>query len=111
MKNNYYCGESMTIVEMIERIAYIRCRANLSARKLSILIGKNAGYIHSLETHKSFAPTFDTLADILEACNTSFVEFFYYDIKEYAQDREIIEQLKKVKDAEKKKAFLVLLGT
>ena len=56
----------MDLNELIDRIGYIRSKANLSARKLSLAIGKNAGYIHMLETNRNFAPTFETLAAILE---------------------------------------------
>lgn len=100
----------MELNTLIERIGYIRVRANLSARKLSLMIGKNAGYIHMLEQNKNFAPTFETLTAILEACNTTTEEFFYYDIQAYKQDREIIELLKKNRDEEKKKAILTLLN-
>lgn len=99
----------MELSTLIERIAYIRTRANLSARKLSLLIGKNAGYIHMLEQNKNFAPTFDTLMAILETCNTTVEEFFYYDIKAYKQDYLIIELLKKVKEEDKKNAIITLL--
>ena len=84
----------MTLEELIERIGYIRNRANLSARKLSLAIGKNAGYIHMLETNRNFAPTFETLLEILDACNTDTEEFFYYSIPAYRHDKEIIEKAK-----------------
>lgn len=100
----------MELNNLIERISYIRARANLSARKLSLLIGKNAGYIHMLEQNKNFAPTFETLSAILEVCNTTIEEFFYYDIKEYKRDHQIIELLKKIKDDEKKDAIIILLN-
>ena len=100
----------MELSTLIERIGYIRIRANLSARKLSLMIGKNAGYIHMLEQNKNFAPTFETLTAILEAWNTTTEEFFYYDIEEYKKDSQIIELLKKVKDEEKKTAILTLLN-
>ena len=98
----------MTTKELIERISYIRTRANLSARKLSLAIGKNAGYIHTLETNKNFAPTFETFSDILEACNTTTEEFFYYSIPAFKQDREIIAKLKNV-PIDKKDAIMKLL--
>ncbi|MBQ7913632.1 MAG: helix-turn-helix transcriptional regulator [Clostridia bacterium] len=98
----------MTLNELIERISYIRCRANLSARKLSLEIGKNAGYIHMLETNKNFAPTFETLLEILDACNTTIEEFFYYSIPAYQQDKQIIEKLQSV-SPDKKEALLKLI--
>jgi len=99
----------MELNTLIERIGYIRIRANLSARKLSLAIGKNQSYIHMLETNKNFAPTFETLMDIIQACNSNTEEFFYYDIKAYRQDYQIIELLKCTKDEEKKSAIISLL--
>ena len=98
----------MELKQLIEKISYIRVRANLSARKLSILIGKNPGYVHMLETNKNFAPTFETLLDILEVCATPIEEFFYYSIPAYRQDCQIIELLKAV-DPDKKAAVIALL--
>lgn len=39
----------MTVNEIIERIGYIRTRANLSARALSLAIGKTESYINRME--------------------------------------------------------------
>ena len=93
--------------ELINRIGYIRNRANLSARKLSMEIGKNECYIHRLETSKSFAPTFETLMDILDVCTTT-EEFFYYNIPAYKQDKEILNLLETA-SPEKKNAIITLL--
>ena len=98
----------METKQLIERIGIIRTRANLSARKLSLQIGKNAGYIHLLETAKNFNPTFETLCEILDACNSSLEEFFYYDITAYAVDMKIIEKLRGLSN-KRKEAFLEIL--
>lgn len=100
----------MELETLINRISFIRTRANLSARKLSLLIGKNAGYIHMLEQNRNFAPTFDTFIAILEACGTTVEEFFYYDIAEFNKDKQIIERLKNLKDENTKNAILMLLN-
>ena len=76
--------------------------------KLSLAIGKNAGYIHMLETNRNFAPTFETLAAILEVCGVEWDAFFYYSIPAYQQDKELIEKLKKL-SPEKKEAILKLI--
>lgn len=89
--------------ELINRIGYIRNRANLSARKLSMEIGKNECYIHRLETSKSFAPTFETLMDILDVCNTTTEE-----LPAYKQDKEILNLLETA-SPEKKNAIITLL--
>lgn len=98
----------MDNIELINRISFIRNRANLSARKLSMEIGKTDSYIHRLETSKSFAPTFETLMEILEACNTTTEEFFYYNISAYKQDEEILKLLETA-SPEKKNAIISLL--
>ena len=85
----------MDLKDLIERIAFIRIRANLSARKLSLMIGKTDGYIHHLEQTRKFAPSFETLMEILDACNTSVEEFFYHDIASYKTDMQILELLQR----------------
>ena len=84
----------MEVGELIDRISFIRNRANLSARKLSMLIGKTETYIHRMETTKGtqhqFAPTFESLMAILAACNTTPEEFFYSSIPQYKTDVELL---------------------
>ncbi len=94
--------------EIINRISFLRTRAHLSARSLSLLIGKNGGYINRLEAKKDFLPTMETLLEIISACNSSVEEFFYYDISAYKKDAEIIDLLRRVKP-EKKDAILTIL--
>ena len=98
----------MELNELIDRISLIRTRANLSARKLSMLIGKAEGYIHRLETSRDFAPTFDSLMAILEVCKCPCEEFYYYSITQYATDKEIIDLLKSATQERKMTALSVL---
>lgn len=99
----------MDLVDIINRISIIRTQANLSARELSLRIGKNESYINRLEYRKNFEPSISVIQDIVEACGSSLEEFFYYDMTQYKIDFEIIDALKKVKDAKKKESFLYLL--
>ena len=87
--------------EIIERISELRTKAHLSARMLSIKIGKNEGYINRMESKKDFLPTIESLSDILEVCNSSFEEFFYYDLLEFSKDKYIIDLLKNCNDKKK----------
>lgn len=96
------------IIALIERIAKIRTNKKLSQRELSLRIGKNAGYIHMLETSKNFAPTYDTFLDILEVLEISQQQFFYEPVEEYVIDKEILTRLKKI-SPKKKDAVLTLL--
>ena len=98
----------MELNELINRISFIRTRANLSARKLSMEIGKTESYINRMEVARNFAPTFETLNDILDVCGTSIEEFFYYSMPDYNYDQQIIRLLKGV-DVDKKVAIISLL--
>lgn len=100
----------MELEEIIKRISIIRIRAGLSARELSLRIGKNEAYINRLEYRKNFEPSISVINDIAEACGSSLEELFYYDVNEYENDKGIIETLSKLK-AEKKKALLDFLNS
>lgn len=76
----------MDTCEIINRIGYIRTRAKLSARALSIAIGKNPSYIHLLENKRNFEPSLSTLLEIIEVCGSTPEEFFYSDINQYSID-------------------------
>ena len=94
--------------EIISRISFARTRANLSARALSISAGLNYGYINRLESKKDFLPSMESFLYILDACNISTEEFFYYDINAYKEDKEIIDLLKNT-SKEKKDIILSIL--
>lgn len=100
----------MELEEIIKRISIIRIRAGLSARELSLRIGKNEAYINRLEYRKNFEPSISVINDIAEACGSSLEELFYYDIEAYKNDIEIIKALSNLK-AEKKKALLDFLNS
>ena len=100
--------ENITIEEIIRRISFVRNRAGLSARELSLRIGKNPSYISRLEYKKDFNPSIKTLKEILDACNVSFQEFFYYDISQYQNDKELFQLLGKI-NKNKKESILNLL--
>ncbi len=92
----------LDIKEIIMRIGIIRTRANLSARALSLTIGKNASYIHLLESEKtSFEPSLSVLLDIIEVCGSTPEEFFYYDINQYKEDKQALEFFKTLSSYQK----------
>ena len=95
--------------DVVERISVMRTKAGLSARELSLKIGKNSAYISRLESkNDSFEPSVSALLNIIEACNSTECEFFYHDIYAYAKDKEIIELLKTASPI-KKDAIISLL--
>jgi len=99
----------MDILEIINRISYLRTRANLSARELSLRIGKNEAYINRLEYRKNFEPSITVLLDIISACGSTVDEFFYYDINQYRHDKQVISLLQNCKNHDKKQAIIALL--
>lgn len=98
----------MQLEEIINRISKLRTREGLSARELSIRIGKNEAYINRLEYRKNFEPSISVINDIAEACNSSLSEFFYYDINAYQDDKHIIFLLSKA-NPEIKEAIIKIL--
>lgn len=91
----------MDLNEIILRISIIRNRAKLSARALSIAIGKNPGYINRLETQKDFIPTITTILDIIRECDSTPEEFFYYDLFEYKTDAQALNFFKTLSQKQK----------
>lgn len=98
----------MTRDEIINRISIARTKANLSARALSQNAGLNDGYINRLESKKDFLPSMEAFMDIIEACNISLEEFFYYDMEQYKQDKKIMDLLKRV-NSESKNSIINIL--
>ena len=96
--------------DIIERIKQIRYNAGLSARELSLRIGKNEAYISRLESVKdSFEPSISTLIDIIEVCDSTPLEFFYENINDYKKDKTILDLIKKSKNTKIKDAIIQIL--
>ena len=91
----------MDLDEIILRINILRNRAKLSARALSVAIGKNPGYINRLETQKDFVPTITAILDIIRECDSTPEEFFYYDIFEYKTDMQTLNFIKTLSQKQK----------
>jgi len=98
----------MELNEIINRISQLRIREGMSARELSLRIGKNEAYINRLEYRKNFEPSISVINDIAEACNSSLEEFFYYDIKSFSKDKQIINLLEKAKPEIKEAVIKIL---
>ena len=98
----------MEISELIERISMIRTSAGLSARELSLRIGKNENYISRLEYKKDFNPSVKTIKEILEICGVTEEEFYYHSILDYKKDKELIDLLHKTTSEKKDLALQIL---
>lgn len=80
--------EKMTYKDVINRISFYRTKRNLSARELSILIGKNECYINRLECSMFNLPT-KVLLDIIYALEITPEEFFSNDYLNYEKNKEL----------------------
>lgn len=92
----------MNLDEIINRISFLRTRANLSARALSLAIDKNASYINLLENKRNFEPSLSTLLEIISVCGSTEEEFFYKDIYQYAVDKDALNFFKTLSPNQKK---------
>ena len=95
--------------DIIAKISQLRTKAGLSARDLSLRIGKNSAYISRLESkNASFEPSVSALLEIIEACGSTPLEFFYYNSYTYEKDRQIINLLEKAKPEVKDAVIKIL---
>ena len=88
----------MTIKELIERISYIRNEKNISARELSLRIGKHQGYISKLEV-EDFNLSTPMLLKIIEALEIDEGEFFCKLLTK--DNKSFLEKYNKLSDANK----------
>lgn len=95
--------------DIIAKISQLRTKAGLSARDLSLRIGKNSAYISRLESkNDSFEPSVSALLEIIEACGSTPLEFLYYNSYTYEKDRQIISLLQKAKPEVKDAVIKIL---
>lgn len=67
---------------LIDRLSFMRNRANLSARELSQRLGKSIAYIAKFENGNFNIPA-EVLFEAIEICGSTPEEFFYNDMAIY----------------------------
>lgn len=97
----------MEIKDLTFRIGYFRNRKNLSARELSLRLGKSPTYINQIESG-NFVVSVPVLFNIIEVLEISCAEFFADNYVDYEKDKEIIEILNRL-PSERKKSFIDLM--
>lgn len=97
----------MDLNELVQRIGYFRNKINLSARKLSLRIGKSETYINQVEC-RNFTVSLPVLFEIIEALEITCAEFYSDNYVAYKQDKEILDTLNAL-PAERKNSFLDLI--
>lgn len=78
---------------LIDRLGLLRQRAKLSARELSGQIGKSKAYIAKFDNGDLAMPS-EVLISAIEACGSTPEEFFFDDIANYKDAKEIFELYK-----------------
>ena len=97
----------MNIDDLVNRIGHFRNKLNLSARELSLRIGKSDTYINQIEC-KGFTLSLPVLFDVIEALEISCAEFFSDNYADYKQDKEIFDLLKGLQK-DRKNSFIDLM--
>ena len=80
---------------LINRLGYLRNKANLSARELSLRLGFSSVYISKFENGDFNIPS-EVLLNAIEICNSTPDEFFAFDISNYLENKELIENYSKL---------------
>lgn len=78
----------MEIKEIQSRIGYVRNKANLSAREVSLRMGMSPQYVAQLESGR-IVLTVDKLLQILKICEFPIERFFSTNIADYNVDNEL----------------------
>lgn len=97
----------MDMNTLLQRIGYFRNKKNLSARELSLRIGKSDTYINQVE-NKNFRISLPVLFEIIDALEVSCAEFFSDNYKSFQQDKEILDVLRSLSPG-RKNSFLDLM--
>ena len=85
---------------LINRLGFIRIRAKLSARELSGRIDRSKSYISKFEGGELTLPS-EVLLDAIETCGSTPEEFFFEDISNYKEAKEIFTLYKNLSDENK----------
>ena len=93
--------QNKAVKEIITRIGQMRTEAGLSSRELSLRIGKNESYVHSMEGKYGFEPSLSALLDIIEVCGKTPEEFFYHDPAQNKQDMQLLQYFKRLTPEQK----------
>ncbi len=94
----------MTQKEIINRISNFRYKKKLSARELSLQLGKSSNYINKLESY-DFNLTLNMFLEILEALEMTEEEFFCLGEQYNKETKELCEKFNKLSDFNKKTVF------
>lgn len=85
---------------LIDRLGFLRARANLSARELSQRIDKSIAYMAKFDNGDFSIPA-EILLEAIENCGSTPEEFFWEDITKYQEQKELIKNFEKLSNESK----------
>lgn len=91
----------MEIKEILTRIGYVRNKANLSAREVSLRMGMSSQYVAQVESGR-IVLTVEKLLQILSICEFPIERFFSSNIDDYDVDIELKELIESLPSNKKK---------
>ena len=94
---------------LYSRLSQLRNKMNVSARDMSLSIGKGPGYVNGIE-NKTFLPSVAELFNICEYLNVAPKEFFDDGIPNPVKLKAIIEDLKKLNDDQLNNVHALIKG-
>ena len=101
--------EKLTMQDIIDRVVFFRWQKKLSAKELSLRIGKAEDYISKLESRNFNLPTF-VLLEILNALEVEANEFFSKDYKNYVVNKRIVNAIEGLSDRQRMLILELLEG-
>lgn len=100
----------MEIREIAERIIYFRDINSISARELSLSIGKSENYISKFECLDFIVPS-DVLLQIIDNLGVTPEEFFAEDYKNYKTNKAVLSLLEEISNSVSSEKFIELLNS
>ena len=91
----------MEIKDVMTRLGKVRSEANLSAREVSLRIGKSGQYLSQIESGR-ITLSVETLLDILKVCNCSEEKFFSENFESFNEDKQLKALLNSLPQNKKK---------
>ena len=101
--------EKLTMQDISDRVVFFRWQKKLSAKELSLRIGKAEDYISKLESRNFNLPTF-VLLEILNALEVEANEFFSKDYKNYVVNKRIVNAIEGLSDRQRMLILELLEG-
>jgi len=94
---------------LLGRLIDLRKQAELSARELSLKIGRPEYYISRIESGK-YAPTIEDIERIAEVCDSSLEQLFSTQFESYQVDKDVVRMLRALSGKEKDAVLTLLIA-